>query len=191
MSVNVFLAGSVLQFDYINHEGKLSTRTVRFEGMDYGENEWYSGRQWFMRCYDLERQAFRSFALNRIHGDDITMVSPPVNPMKQLLTDMFAGWILYNNSWNKESERHLRDPVDCMIEACGGDPQRGYLLHLFDYWSNDIQSVAAHFGLQMIVSADGVYSLGTVPPAPSDNHWWDDGKWNEPEPIEFPDEMVP
>lgn len=91
MGVNVFLGGAILQFDYVNHEGKLSTRTVRFEGMDYGENEWYSGRQWFMRCYDLERKAPRSFALNRIHGDDVIVVKLPLGPLTKFEKFMGIG----------------------------------------------------------------------------------------------------
>lgn len=74
MGVRVFLPGEVLEFDYLNHRGVVEKRRVIFKGLDHGDNEWYPERQWFMRTYDLAREADRSFALNRIDGDAIVVV---------------------------------------------------------------------------------------------------------------------
>lgn len=69
--MQVYLPGEVLQFSYENYRGETSLRTVRFVGLDYGDNEWYSERQWFMRTYDLDKDAARSFALAKIDANAI------------------------------------------------------------------------------------------------------------------------
>lgn len=74
MGIHVFLPGQRLRFSYRNHRDVVEERDVIFRGLDYGDNEWYPERQWFMRCHDVVRQADRSFALARIEGDKITIV---------------------------------------------------------------------------------------------------------------------
>ena len=69
MGIMVFLPGQRLRFSYTNHRGKAAMREAVFLGLDYGDNEWYPERQWFLRCWDSDRQANRSFALARIDGD--------------------------------------------------------------------------------------------------------------------------
>lgn len=61
-----FHTGDQLSFDYTNYRGETSVRHVIFIGLDYGENKWYPEPQWFMRTWDCEKQAYRSFALNKI-----------------------------------------------------------------------------------------------------------------------------
>lgn len=74
MGIYVFLPGQRLRFSYRNHRDVVEERDVIFRGLDYGDNDWYPERQWFMRCHDVARQADRSFALARIEGDKITIV---------------------------------------------------------------------------------------------------------------------
>ncbi len=75
MMISVFMPGNRLRFRYVNHRGQDELRDVVFRGLDYGSNEWYPDKQWFMRCYDVERDAYRSFALARIEGDAIEVVA--------------------------------------------------------------------------------------------------------------------
>lgn len=69
--MQTYRPGDILQFDYENYRGETSLRTVRFEGLDYGDNEWYPQRQWFMRTHDLDKDAARSFALAKIDAEAI------------------------------------------------------------------------------------------------------------------------
>lgn len=70
----VFLAGSRLRFPYVNYRGELSTRTVKLVGVDYGMNDWYPEDQWFLRCFDEDKQAHRSFALAKIDPRSIEVL---------------------------------------------------------------------------------------------------------------------
>lgn len=74
MGIAVFSPGERLQFDYLNHRGVLEHRDVIFKGLDWGDNDWYPERQWFLRCYDIVRETDRSFALARIDADAIEVV---------------------------------------------------------------------------------------------------------------------
>lgn len=109
------------------------------------------------------------------------------NPMRTLLKQMMQGWILHEMSYVPPATDDLpggycRDSVDCMIEACGGDALRGYLLHLFDYWSNDIQSVAPHYGIALVRDENNNLVIREdIPPAPSPDYYWHNDQWNEPE----------
>lgn len=73
--MRVFQAGCILQFEYTNYKGTTATRTVNFSGLDYGDNEWYPERQWFLRGWDRDKNAFRSFAIAKIDGDKIEVLS--------------------------------------------------------------------------------------------------------------------
>ncbi len=120
--------------------------------------------------------------------------------MKELLTTMLTGWCLHEASYEQRTESHMeatRSPEDGMTEACGGDELKGELLCLFGHWSNDIMSIAAHYGVGLarkqpdgtLVYEDGtidtlllggVLTVTEVPPAPSREHYWSGGKWCEP-----------
>ncbi len=76
MGIAVFKPGDRLRFEYTNHAGKTSTRDVVFKALDWGDNEWYPERQWFMRCYDIDHGADRSFALARVNGDAVVLLPP-------------------------------------------------------------------------------------------------------------------
>jgi hypothetical protein len=101
-------------------------------------------------------------------------------PMKTLLKQMFTGFILHEKSWDSEKEDYTRDIIDCMIEACDGDTIRGNMIHLFDHWSNDIQAMAPYYGLELTRDVNNNLVINEqVPQAPSTNHYWNDGKWEE------------
>lgn len=63
--------GHVLTFPYENYRGEVQERVVRFESVQFGSNEWYPEPQWFLHCFDFEKQAQRSFALNQIDPSKI------------------------------------------------------------------------------------------------------------------------
>ncbi len=65
--------GSFVSFDYTNHRGETKKREVRFRGLDFGSNEWYPERQWFLRGLDIKREVIRSFALSKIDFNTIAM----------------------------------------------------------------------------------------------------------------------
>lgn len=73
--MKTFLPGQRLRFDYINHRDVVERRDVIFKGLDFGSNEWYPEKQWFMHCYDCNREADRSFLFARIDGHAIEVVS--------------------------------------------------------------------------------------------------------------------
>lgn len=83
--IHVFIAGNLLTFSYKNHRDETSTRNVQFIGLDYGSNEWYPEDQWFLRGWDYDKKAFRSFALSRIDPRNIVQRNGnPIAPMKEL-----------------------------------------------------------------------------------------------------------
>lgn len=75
--MKTFVTGTVVEFTYTNHRNETSQRHIAFQGLDYGGNEWYPERQWFLRGIDLDRSEYRSFALNRIDGEEIHVCSGP------------------------------------------------------------------------------------------------------------------
>ena len=72
----VFLPDQRLSFPYVNYRFETSQRVVQFKGLDFGSNEWYPEEQWFMRCFDEEKNAYRSFALKRINPRAIIVLPP-------------------------------------------------------------------------------------------------------------------
>lgn len=61
---------TLIEFTYINHNGKREYRKAEFLGIDYGRNDWYPEPQFFLRCKALDRDgAERSFAIAKIEGD--------------------------------------------------------------------------------------------------------------------------
>lgn len=129
--------------------------------------------------------------------------------MADLLRIMFKGWMIReasyvrNPEWQAlldkpnrtaEEDRQMtymsggdygKSEEDAMIEAADGNTNLGLLLHYFSHWSNDIQSIAAHYGIGLqregdVADADSQMVLVDVPPAPSPLHWWNDDAWQEP-----------
>lgn len=96
--------------------------------------------------------------------------------MKDLLTVMFTGWQLHEDSWDPAASAYNRSPEACMIEAAGNNENIGHLLYFFSHWSNDIVSMAAHFGVGI---ADG--KIIEVPPPPHKDAFWYKGEWKLPD----------
>lgn len=56
----------VVEFEYRNHAGIYERRRVVPAQISWGTSEWYPNPQWLLRCWDVERGAWRSFAWNDI-----------------------------------------------------------------------------------------------------------------------------
>ena len=52
-----------LKISYTNYRGEQSVRTIKPIKIWFGENEWHKGEQWFLKAYDLDKNAERDFAL--------------------------------------------------------------------------------------------------------------------------------
>ncbi len=57
---------SQVSFMYKNYQGETSERKVLPMSLWFGLSSFYSGRQWFLKCWDLEKKAERDFALANI-----------------------------------------------------------------------------------------------------------------------------
>jgi predicted DNA-binding transcriptional regulator YafY len=57
----------IIKFNYLNHRGEVSERKVGVIGVEFNYNPNYGYQPgWFLRGFDLDKQAERSFALNRV-----------------------------------------------------------------------------------------------------------------------------
>lgn len=68
-----FKPGTRIVFNYINHRGEISKRhcvVVWLEYLTVG-NEYYPAGTWLLRCFDLDKQADRSFNLAKIDVDGL------------------------------------------------------------------------------------------------------------------------
>jgi predicted DNA-binding transcriptional regulator YafY len=54
----------VLRFSYINYASKRSVREVVAPTLFWGNSSFYPEDQWLMNAYDLDKAAWRTFALN-------------------------------------------------------------------------------------------------------------------------------
>ncbi len=126
--------------------------------------------------------------------------------LADLFVTMFEGFKLHEESWVRnptydqatENDKPFLSAGDyklteeeAMVQAAEGDKELGNILHLFAHWSNDVQSVAAHMGIGIErVDNDEHGSIlrvrRDIPEAPSPDHWWDEGKWNEPTSVAGP-----
>lgn len=66
-----FPCGSTLIFPYEDYRGETTQRVVIFKNLQFGSNEWYPEPQWFLHAFDLEKNAYRSFALARLDPSTI------------------------------------------------------------------------------------------------------------------------
>ncbi len=48
---------------YKNWQGESSKRTIIPEELYYGSTEWHPDEQWLLRAFDLDKEAYRVFAL--------------------------------------------------------------------------------------------------------------------------------
>ena len=75
-----------LEFQYINHRGEMSLRTLDVDALEFHFNPGYGYQPgWFISGFDMERQARRSFALSRIMFEEIGNLGPG-NRVFRLLT---------------------------------------------------------------------------------------------------------
>jgi hypothetical protein len=51
------------RFKYKNHRGEVSMRTAIFYALEYGTTPYHQAMQWFVRAYDCEKKAERTFAI--------------------------------------------------------------------------------------------------------------------------------
>lgn len=54
------------KFAYLNHRGRTSQRRVTPLRFYYGSTTYYPEPQWLLHAYDLDKNAIRDFALNRM-----------------------------------------------------------------------------------------------------------------------------
>lgn len=85
-----FDAGTVLNFDYVNYRGEQGFRHVMVLGVQYGHNEWYPEDQWFLRCWDFDKGAVRSFALNRINAEEVLVLENDLEFLVKILARIEA-----------------------------------------------------------------------------------------------------
>lgn len=52
-----------ISFDYVNWEGKSSTRNVIVRSISFGSNQWHQQPQWLMKAWDLDKNEIRLFAM--------------------------------------------------------------------------------------------------------------------------------
>lgn len=121
------------------------------------------------------------------------MSTQPNPTLSEILEIMFDAWCLHENSYVvtdplKEYGEYEIKKAEAFIKVTKekfGDENInapvGYLIYLFDHWSNDIQSIAAHRGIGIRRNPKSHrLERYTVPPAPSLEHRWADGEWIAP-----------
>lgn len=62
ITLPVYQAGAIAM-TYRNHRGEVSRRTVLPRDLWFGATEWHLEPQWFLRAFDLDRNATRDFAM--------------------------------------------------------------------------------------------------------------------------------
>ena len=56
----------VTRIIYTNHKGKTSDRRIVPDTLWFGETEYHPGNQWLLKAFDLDKNAYRDFALKDI-----------------------------------------------------------------------------------------------------------------------------
>jgi len=54
--------------DYINWKGERSLRAIEPQSLSFGSNEWHPNPQWLLRAFDVEKSAWRDFAVSDIQN---------------------------------------------------------------------------------------------------------------------------
>ena len=52
-----------MTFTYTNHRGETAERHVVPQSVYFGSTEFHTQKQWMLRGFDTDRQAFRDFAM--------------------------------------------------------------------------------------------------------------------------------
>lgn len=58
---------------YVNHRGETAERKIHPIEVWHGSTEWHTVEQWLLRCFDVERNALRNYALASV----LAWNSPP------------------------------------------------------------------------------------------------------------------
>ncbi len=66
--------GSRISFKYTNYKGETSIRTITYQALEYGSNEYHKEQQWFVYGICSDKQAPRSFALKDIEISSINVL---------------------------------------------------------------------------------------------------------------------
>lgn len=69
--------GKLYNFEYTNYKGETENRTVRFESLATGMNEYHTKLQWFLNGQCMDRNARRTFAIKDINIESIREVLTP------------------------------------------------------------------------------------------------------------------
>jgi len=68
VAIKAIFPGARIKFDYENHRGERASRQCVFIGLDYGSNSYYPTDRWLLRGWDISRNDYRSFDLNKIEN---------------------------------------------------------------------------------------------------------------------------
>ena len=60
---HIEMANYRIEFDYTNYKGEQGHRRALVQNFKYGSTEYHKEPQWLMRCFDLDKQDFRDFAM--------------------------------------------------------------------------------------------------------------------------------
>lgn len=52
-----------IKFDYVNWKGEKSERFAMVSCIYYGSTDYHAYQQWLVKCYDLNKKDWRTFAL--------------------------------------------------------------------------------------------------------------------------------
>lgn len=93
---HVEMANYRIEFDYTNYKGETAHRIALVQNFQFGTTEHHKEPQWLCRCYDLEKQDFRDFAMKDMRSVAIspteervvTRRSLPIRPEALLNKDV-------------------------------------------------------------------------------------------------------
>ena len=59
---------SAVDILYTNYRGETATRRIvpNEQGLRFGKNHWHTDQQWLLTAWDVDKQAYREFALSEI-----------------------------------------------------------------------------------------------------------------------------
>ncbi len=72
--------------EYKNHRGVTSIRTILPESIFWGSSEWHPQPQWLLNAYDVDKKAYRWFAMRDIKGWDVYAVPSSTEGVKRMLS---------------------------------------------------------------------------------------------------------
>lgn len=58
----------MVRIDYTNHRGERRQRLIEPQRIFFGQSEWHPDWQWVLVAFDVEKHAFRNFAMKDIHA---------------------------------------------------------------------------------------------------------------------------